>query len=186
SSLTKLFLNHNALRSVPTGLLFSMYNLTELHLEGNQLHDLPPDLLQDSHHIQKLYLNQNKLHFLPADILKKPSLTTLDIEENPWDCSCQFIEEIELSYNGNRSVYYSSDQGALANLTCASPTPLAGRAVLGVSVGEVCRPTRLTALFITLPLLVLSTLVLCWCCGRTKSKEAPMFSAKKKGHSNNH
>ncbi|XP_055084570.1 leucine-rich repeat and transmembrane domain-containing protein 1 [Periophthalmus magnuspinnatus] len=180
SSLTKLFLNHNTLLSVPKDLLSSMFNLTELDLQGNQLYDLSPDLLQDSNQIQKLNLKQNKLHFLPAAILKKPSLTTLDIEDNPWDCSCQFIEEIELSYNGNRS----TGPGALANLTCASPPSLDGREVLGVSVGEACHPTRLTALFIALPLFILSALVLCWCCGQPKSKEAPTFNGKKKGHNN--
>ncbi|KAJ0012066.1 hypothetical protein NQD34_013041 [Periophthalmus magnuspinnatus] len=169
SSLTKLFLNHNTLLSVPKDLLSSMFNLTELDLQGNQLYDLSPDLLQDSNQIQKLNLKQNKLHFLPAAILKKPSLTTLDIEDNPWDCSCQFIEEIELSYNGNRS----TGPGALANLTCASPPSLDGREVLGVSVGEACHPTRLTALFIAShlhpsPSTLILRLVLCWCCGQAK------------------
>uniref|UniRef100_A0A3B3ZPE5 LRRCT domain-containing protein n=1 Tax=Periophthalmus magnuspinnatus TaxID=409849 RepID=A0A3B3ZPE5_9GOBI len=171
SSLTKLFLNHNTLLSVPKDLLSSMFNLTELDLQGNQLYDLSPDLLQDSNQIQKLNLKQNKLHFLPAAILKKPSLTTLDIEDNPWDCSCQDDLSSSLSqylFHFPLFLYSSTGPGALANLTCASPPSLDGREVLGVSVGEACHPTRLTALFIALPLFILSALVLCWCCGQPK------------------
>lgn len=183
SALTKLFLNHNRLSSLPRGLVSGMFNLTELHLEENHLSHLPQDFLQDQDQIQTLNLRQNRLHFLPASVLKKPSLTTLDVQDNPWHCSCDFVEEVESVANGNCSLI----QGALANLTCASPPALAGRVVLGLSVAEVCRPAALTPLFIALPLLILSALVLCWCCGRNKAKKnVPAFNPKKKPPGGNH
>lgn len=185
SSLTKLFLNHNRLSSLPRGLLSGMFNLTELHLQGNQITDLNQDFLQDQDQIQKLSLRQNELTSLPVFVLKKSSLRMLDIDQNPWHCSCEFAEEIESVYKTNCSFV----QGVLTNLTCASPSSLSGRAVSELSVGEVCRPAALTPLFIALPLLILSALVLCWCCGRNKAKkESLTLSSKKKvppGHQSN-
>lgn len=177
SSLTKLFLNHNRLSSLPRGLLSGMFNLTELDLQENRITDLNQDFLQDQNQIQKLSLRQNKLTSLPASVLTKPSLSTVDMEGNPWHCSCEFVEEIEAVYKKNCSFV----QGSLANLTCASPSSLSGRAVSELNAIEVCRPAALTPLFIALPLLILSALVLCWCCGRKKAKkESPMFNSKRK------
>lgn len=181
SSLTKLYLNHNRLTSLPKGFLSGLSNLTEVNLEGNLLWDLPEDFLQDSDLIQKLNLGGNRLRYLGASVLQKPGLHILDIEDNPWDCSCEFLEEIEASRVDNRTTEL---QQLLANLTCSSPYHLEGRDVWGLRARDVCRPTGLTALFIVLPLIILSSLVLCWCCGRKRSKkEIPAFSSKKKASS---
>lgn len=69
----------------------------------------------------------------------------------------------------------------MGNLTCVSPRHLVSRNVLSVRLSDVCRPAGLTALFIVLPLVILSALVLCWCCGR--KKETPVSTSKKRAFS---
>ncbi|KAK7944983.1 hypothetical protein WMY93_000711 [Mugilogobius chulae] len=115
-----------------------------------------------------LFLNHNSLRFLPRMLLSSMfNLTELHLEENHLE---QLPPDFLLDSNQIHKLNLRQNKLSL----CQPP---------GES-GEVCSPTRLTALFIALPLLFLSALVLCWCCGRTNSKDPPAFSAKKKNHSN--
>ncbi|KAM7379687.1 hypothetical protein PAMP_005221 [Pampus punctatissimus] len=177
-TLQKVYLNHNRLLKLPRGFLASQPSLTEVDLSGNLLQELPEGFLQDSDRLQTLYLQGNKLRFLPGSVLQKSSLQRLELDGNPWDCSCLLLEGLEGGREANRTTKL---QDLVGNLTCVSPRYLAGRVVWSVRLSDVCHPAGLTALFIVLPLLILSALVLCWCCGRKrKKKEAPVFSTSKK------
>ncbi|XP_054479374.1 leucine-rich repeat-containing protein 26 [Anoplopoma fimbria] len=176
STLQKVYLGHNRLTELPRDFLASQPRLMEVDLSGNLIQELPEGFLQDSDGLQKLYLQGNQLHFLPGSLLQKPSLRTLELDGNPWDCSCLLLEGLEGGKKVNRT---SKLQDLVGNLTCVSPRHLAGRTVLSLKLSNVCRPAGLTALFIVLPLLILSALVLCWCCGR-KRKEAPVSTSKKR------
>uniref|UniRef100_A0A3Q3XHJ0 LRRCT domain-containing protein n=1 Tax=Mola mola TaxID=94237 RepID=A0A3Q3XHJ0_MOLML len=177
SSLRKVYLGHNRLTVLPRDFLASQPGLTEVDLSKNQIEELPEGFLQDSESLQELYLQGNQLRFLPGSILQKPSLQRLGLDGNPWDCSCLLLEGLEESLKVNRTTKLEDMVG---NLTCTSPRHLAGRTVLSVRLSDVCRPAGLTALFIVLPLIILSTLVLCWCCGRTQNKKDPPVSKAKK------
>ncbi|XP_078143939.1 uncharacterized protein LOC144542146 [Centroberyx gerrardi] len=177
STLRELYLNHNRLTTLPENFLASQPSLRVLDLGRNQLQELPAGFLQGSDDLQELDLQGNQLRFLPGSVLQRPSLQRLELDGNPWDCSCPLMEGLEAGGQGNRT---SSLQDLVGNLTCSSPRNLAGRIVWSVRRSDACRPPGLTALFILLPLLILSALVLCWCCGRKKRKETPAFSASKK------
>ncbi|KAG8013841.1 hypothetical protein GBF38_016036 [Nibea albiflora] len=152
--------------------------LTEVDLSGNLIQKLPEGFLEDSNNLQKLHLQGNKLRFLPGSILQKPNLQWLDVDGNPWHCSCLLLEGIEEGRKLNRTTKL---QDLVGNLTCVTPRHLAGMTVFSVRLSDACRPAGLTALFIVLPLLILSALVLCWCCGRKrKKKEVPISTSKKK------
>lgn len=180
-TLQKVYLGHNRLTVLPRGFLASQPSLIEVDLSSNQIQELPEGFLQDSDSLQKLYLQGNQLRFLPGSVLQKPSLHTLELGENPWDCSCLLLEGLEEGRKVNRT---TNLQVLVGNLTCVSPRHLAGRIVFSVRLGDACRPAGLTALFIVLPLLILSALVLCWCCGRKrKRKEAPVSTSKKRASS---
>lgn len=176
SALQKVYLNHNRIKVLPREFLANQPSLMEVDLSGNLLQELPEGFLQDSDSLEKLYLRGNQLQILPSSVLRKPNLQSLELDGNPWDCSCLLLEGLEYGMKANRTTKL---QDLVGNLTCFSPRHVAGRTVWSVRLKEVCRPPGLTALFIVLPLLILSALVLCWCCGR-KKKEASGFSASKK------
>ncbi|XP_034558019.1 trophoblast glycoprotein [Notolabrus celidotus] len=176
--LQKVYLGHNRLKELPKDFLASQPRLALVDLSSNLIQELPDGFLKDSESLQKLYLQGNQLQVLPGSVLQKPNLRTLDLDWNPWDCSCILLEGLEEGRKVNRTTKFPELVG---NLTCVSPMHLAGRTVLSVRLSDVCRPAGLTALFIVLPLLILSALILCWCCGRKrKKKEAPVSSSKKK------
>lgn len=179
SVLRKIYLDHNGLSVLPRHFLANHPRLTEVDLSENLIQELPVGFLQDSESLQQLYLQGNQLSFLPGSILQKPSLQILKLDGNPWDCSCLLLETLEEGRNINKTTKL---QQLVENLTCVSPRHLTGRSVLSVRQSDVCRPAGLTALFIVLPLIILSTLVLCWCCGRNK-KDSPMSTTKKKASS---
>lgn len=176
-TLQKVYLDHNRLMMLPREFLASQPSLKELDLSENLIQELPEGFLQDSDSLQVLYLQGNQLRFLPGSILQKPRLQRLELDGNPWDCSCLLLEGLEEGRKVNRTTKL---QDMVGNLTCVSPRHLAGRTVLSVRLSNVCRPAGLTALFIVLPLVILSMLVLCWCCGRTRNKKDPPVSTSKK------
>uniref|UniRef100_A0A3Q1J6R5 LRRCT domain-containing protein n=2 Tax=Anabas testudineus TaxID=64144 RepID=A0A3Q1J6R5_ANATE len=180
STLRRVYLNQNRLKVLPRQFLANQPSLMEVDLSGNLLQELPDGFLQDSESLEKLNLQGNQLQFLPSSLLQKHNLQSLELDGNPWDCSCVLLEVLEDGMKANRTTRL---QDLVGNLTCLSPKHVAGMTVWSVSLKDVCRPPGLTALFIVLPLLALSTLVLCWCCGR--KKEASGFSASRKRASSN-
>ncbi|XP_058479674.1 SLIT and NTRK-like protein 5 [Solea solea] len=178
SALKRVYLGHNRLLTLPRDFLSSQQSLLKLDLSRNQLQELPEGFLQDSDSLQELYLQGNQLRFLHESILQKTSLHRLEVEGNPWDCSCRLLQALEDGLKTNRTTKL---QDLVGNLTCFSPKQLASRNVWSVRLRDVCHPAGLTALFIVLPLLILAALVLCWCCGRKrKKKDAPAFGPSKK------
>lgn len=175
SALQRVYLNHNRIKVLPREFLARQPSLMEVDLSWNLLEELPEGFIKNSDSIEKLYLQGNKLQFLPSSVLQKPNLQNLELDGNPWDCSCLLLEGLEDGMKANRTTQL---QDLVGNLTCFSPRHLVGRTVWMLRLRDVCRPPGLTALFIVLPLLILSALVLCWCCGR--KKEASVFSPSKK------
>lgn len=175
SVLQKIYLNNNRLIFLPNNFLSGQQRLTEVDLSENAIQELPDGFLRDSENLQELYLQGNELHFLPGSVLQMPKLQKLELHGNPWECSCSLLEGLEGGKKLNKTTQL---EDSLGRLTCVSPGHLAGRTVLSVSLSDVCRPAGLTALFILLPLITLSTLVLCWCCGR--KKDPPVITSKKK------
>lgn len=173
----KIDLSHNKLTTLPRDFLAGHPDLVVLDLRDNLIQELPEGFLQDSHNLQELYLQGNRLHFLPGSLLQKPKLQRLELGRNPWDCSCVLLEGVE---EGKTVNLVSNLKDLLGNITCVSPRHLAGMTVLSVRLSDVCRPAGLTALFIVLPLVLLSMLVLCWCCGRTRNRKDPPLSPSKK------
>ncbi|XP_037313466.2 uncharacterized protein si:ch211-106k21.5 [Pungitius pungitius] len=177
SALRRVYLAHNSLTALPRDFLAGQPGLAEVDLSGNLIGELPEGFLRDSDDLRTLRLQGNRLRLLPASLLRKAGLRRLQLDGNPWDCSCSLLEALEEGRRVNRTTEL---QDLVGNLTCASPRHRAGRAVWSVRLDDACRPAGLTALFIALPLLVLAGLVLGWCCG-SKRKEAPASASKRRG-----
>ncbi|XP_059357859.1 leucine-rich repeat-containing protein 26 [Carassius carassius] len=182
SSLRELNLGQNRLTSLPDDFLAKAYSLEELNLGENHLKHLPKQFLQSSDKLRALILGRNQLSALPHSALK-PSLEQLELIGNHWACTCSLLEGLQ----GGPHTNSSSLQDLVGNLTCASPQNLARRTVWSLQKSDVCHLANLTALFILLPLFLLLSLVLCWCCGREKKrKDSSLFSATRKRSNNTH
>lgn len=178
SALRRIYLGHNRLTTLPEDFLSGQPSLLEVDLSENLLQELPEGFLHNTDNLRELYLQGNQLRFLHESILLKSSLQRLELDRNLWDCSCLLMEGLEAGGHANRT---TSLQHLLGNLTCLTPRHLAGRTIWSLKPNDVCRPAALTALFIALPLVILSALLLCWCCGRKrKKKEISMLGTSKK------
>ncbi|KAL0200713.1 hypothetical protein M9458_003900, partial [Cirrhinus mrigala] len=182
SSLRELYLSQNGLTSLPADFLTKSHSLEVLDLGENHLKHLPEHFLESSDKLRVLILEWNQLSALPHSALK-PSLEHLELVGNPWACTCSLWEGLQgILHNSSSSL-----QDLVGNLTCASPQNLTGRLVWSLQTGDVCHLANLTALFILLPLFLLLSLVLCWCCGRKKKrKESSSFSPNRKRPNNSH
>ncbi|XP_034270864.1 SLIT and NTRK-like protein 6 isoform X1 [Pantherophis guttatus] len=154
-SLEILYLDHNKLNWLPDNFLKHAPSLRVIHLENNQLQNLSESFLETSNHIQEIYLDFNNLSSLPSGIFK-PSLLTLGLSHNSWDCTCNFLEHL------GKYILSSFD------IVCHTPEHYYGINIKNISKAELCQTHRLTALFICLPLVAVLVLVTCYFCKHKK------------------
>lgn len=143
--LKELHLDSNAITSLPAALLSVFPGLEVLNLSHNNISTLAPDAFSGSltdldlsysnidllpsgvfkelRGLKRLYLQGNKLNTLGNETGLEPcQLKHLSLEDNPWECSCQF-EDLVQWLNGS----------ALLNGTeakCLTPPNMAGKRIL--------------------------------------------------------
>ncbi|KAL1261445.1 hypothetical protein QQF64_006710 [Cirrhinus molitorella] len=92
SNLQYLYLEYNAIKEVLAGTFDSMPNLQLLYLNNNVLRSLPAYIFAGIS-LARLNLKNNHFMTLPVsgvlDQLK--SLTQIDLDGNPWECSCDLV-----------------------------------------------------------------------------------------------
>ncbi|CAL8278825.1 unnamed protein product [Lota lota] len=193
TQLKEVHLHHNRLVTLPEDFLAQQPSLQVLDLGWNQLLEVPEGLLRGSEDLRRLDLGGNRLRSLEpvSSVLRMPHLRSLELDHNPWDCSCSLVEllVVATATGVNGTVFGiggGGPTGPAGNLTCASPRKLEGASVRTLTPAAVCQPPGLTALFILLPLLLLAGLLLCWCCGRKRKrrKDATFGSKKRKSKQN--
>ncbi|XP_005355710.1 SLIT and NTRK-like protein 6 [Microtus ochrogaster] len=114
--LQKLYLNGNHLTKLNKGMFLGLHSLEYLYLEYNAVKEILPETFNTMPKLKVLYLNNNLLQVLPPHIfLGVPltrvnlktnqfthlpvsnilddldSLVQIDLEDNPWDCSCDLV-----------------------------------------------------------------------------------------------
>lgn len=87
--LINLYLNHNALATVP-GDIRKLRHLELLDLSGNNLTSVPPELGMLTQ-LKELYLFDNHIVTLPPELGSLHQLRTLGVEGNPLDASLKNI-----------------------------------------------------------------------------------------------
>ncbi|KAF9227045.1 hypothetical protein BS17DRAFT_694866 [Gyrodon lividus] len=87
--LINLYLNHNALSSIPPEIA-KLRHLEVLDLSGNNLSTVPPELGMLTH-LKELYLFDNSLLTLPPELGSLHQLQTLGVEGNRLDASLMVI-----------------------------------------------------------------------------------------------
>ncbi|PFH53696.1 hypothetical protein AMATHDRAFT_45168 [Amanita thiersii Skay4041] len=91
--LINLYLNHNALSSVPPEIS-KLRHLELLDLSGNSLTSLPPELGMLTQ-LKELYIFDNQLTTLPMELGSLHQLQTLGIEGNPLDAHLKALVQKE-------------------------------------------------------------------------------------------
>uniref|UniRef100_A0ABM5G7N3 SLIT and NTRK-like protein 6 n=1 Tax=Pogona vitticeps TaxID=103695 RepID=A0ABM5G7N3_9SAUR len=155
STLEILYLDHNQLSRLPDSFLKNAPSLHVLSLESNQLQKLPEMFLEASDQIHEIYLHFNNLTSLPSGVFK-PSLFTLGLSNNSWDCTCTLLEHLE------KYQLASFD----TEIICSTPKRFCGMNIKTIPKQWLCQNHSLTALFICLPLVAILVLATCCFCKR--------------------
>ncbi|XP_037118115.1 SLIT and NTRK-like protein 4 isoform X2 [Syngnathus acus] len=92
TNLQSLYLEYNAIKEVLAGTFDSMPNLQLLYLNNNVLRSLPAYVFAGVS-LAKLNLKNNHFMTLPVSgvLDQLRSLTQIDLEGNPWECSCDLV-----------------------------------------------------------------------------------------------
>ncbi|XP_063811352.1 fibromodulin [Pseudophryne corroboree] len=103
--LERLYLQHNNLTRIPSGLPRS---LRELHLSYNQINRVPSNALEGLENLTALYLHENKIQEVGHSLRGLKSLVHLDLSNNQLrklpDSLPDSLEQVYLEYNQLSSV----------------------------------------------------------------------------------
>uniref|UniRef100_A0A087Y1L7 LRRCT domain-containing protein n=1 Tax=Poecilia formosa TaxID=48698 RepID=A0A087Y1L7_POEFO len=146
TTLVELYLGENLVTTVPAKFFSGLSHLRVLSLSRNNISSLDPEAFSRLDVLEKLDLSNNKLTdlcdktFINLKSLKDlfhmqagfgdkydswPQMVTeiLNLQENPWNCSCSLLDTIGRMKEANISF-------GGPNVTCASPAEQKGRNLL--------------------------------------------------------
>uniref|UniRef100_A0A803KC04 SLIT and NTRK-like family member 5 n=2 Tax=Xenopus tropicalis TaxID=8364 RepID=A0A803KC04_XENTR len=172
--LKRLHLNNNKLELLKNDTFIGLQNLEYLQVDYNFIISIEPNTFSRLHSLQVLILNDNLLSTLPTNLFRFVPLTHLDLrgnrlkvlpyvgllehmdkvvelqlEENPWNCSCELIALKDWLY----SISYSALVG---DVVCETPFRLYGRDLDEISKQELC-PRKLISIYEMRPQIPRST-----------------------------
>ncbi|XP_063045761.1 SLIT and NTRK-like protein 4 [Engraulis encrasicolus] len=120
SNLQYLFLEFNAIKEILAGSFDSMPSLQLLYLNNNVLRSMPAYIFTNVP-LARLNLKYNQFMNLPVSgvLDQLRSLTQIDLEGNPWECSCDLVA-LKLWLEKH------DGQVAVKEVKCASPLQFFG------------------------------------------------------------
>lgn len=172
--LKRLHLNNNKIDALKEEFFWGLESLEYLQIDYNYITHVAPNAFSRLRHLEVLILNDNLISSLPVNIFQYVPLTHLDLrgnqlkmlpysgllehmnsvvelqlEENPWNCSCELIA----LKTWLESISYTALVG---DVVCEFPFRLHGRDLDEVSKQELC-PRRAIAEYEMPPLPHMST-----------------------------
>lgn len=86
--LQEIFFDYNDIETIQEDAFLGISNLEFLGLRKNKLKQLNVDSFPNQIKIKTLLIGANRLNFISTEVLNKISLTTLELDFNPWKCPC--------------------------------------------------------------------------------------------------
>ncbi|XP_077153290.1 SLIT and NTRK-like protein 6 [Ranitomeya variabilis] len=169
TKLQKLYLNGNHLRNLNTGTFFGLLSIEYLYLEYNAISEVSSGTFSVMPKLKVLYLNNNLLKTLPEHVFsgipltklnlksnqfmniplrnvleELTMLTQIDLQENPWDCTCN-LTGLQKWIQVHKTV-------VISEIFCQSPKDVANMELKTLDKDELCpdlingqvRPTQLS------------------------------------------
>ncbi|XP_032746006.1 SLIT and NTRK-like protein 2 [Rattus rattus] len=156
TSLRRLYLNGNYLEVLYPSMFDGLQSLQYLYLEYNVIKEIKPLTFDALINLQLLFLNNNLLRSLPDNIFGGTALTRLnlrnnhfshlpvkgvldqlpafiqiDLQENPWDCTCDIMGLKDWTEHANSPVIINE-------VTCESPAKHAGEILKFLGREAIC------------------------------------------------
>lgn len=119
SGLTQLYLDKNVVRNIKAKYFTQVPGLTVLSLSGNKISRLDPEAFSGLDSLTQLDLSNNSLTIYPYQLWKTLNLQVLNVEGNPWNCSCEVLLNLT---QGREDRTFS----LASNATCVSPQSMLG------------------------------------------------------------
>uniref|UniRef100_A0A3Q3N3E7 SLIT and NTRK-like family, member 2 n=1 Tax=Labrus bergylta TaxID=56723 RepID=A0A3Q3N3E7_9LABR len=134
-SLEYLQADYNYISAIEPGAFSKLNKLKVLILNDNLLLSLPPNIFHilpqtfnALHNLQLLFLNNNLLRSLPDNL---SAFIQIDLQENPWDCTCDIVAL-------KNWMELSSTSVVVNEITCDSPSKHAGRLLRSLRNEAIC------------------------------------------------
>ncbi|XP_061485350.1 SLIT and NTRK-like protein 6 [Rhineura floridana] len=127
-----LYLEYNAIKEVLPGTFHPMPKLKVLYLNNNHLQTLPPHIFSGVP-LARLNLKTNQFAHLPVgNILDDLDLLVqLELEDNPWDCTCDSVGLQQWIQKLNRNTM-------TGDIFCTSPRHLAKKKLKSLNTDMLC------------------------------------------------
>ncbi|XP_076043093.1 uncharacterized protein LOC143026494 [Oratosquilla oratoria] len=91
-ALQELNLSNCRLARLSMDAFYSLTSLQLLDLSHNSLDEIVPGTFDDLVNLRELYLNNNNLSTLPLGIFRTLPAKLIQLQDNPWHCSCSLLQ----------------------------------------------------------------------------------------------
>ncbi|XP_066451077.1 leucine-rich repeat-containing protein 52 [Eleutherodactylus coqui] len=123
--LVYLDLSHNNISKITTGTFYLLTSLVVLKLSDNPyLEEIEKDAFANNTGLRQLDLSRTALTYIDVTTVSElPSLRTLGLSSNPWDCYCPMKDF--LKWVTESDIYFTDEE----NMTCMTPVQIYGESL---------------------------------------------------------
>lgn len=120
--LVYLDLSHNNISKITTDTFYLLTSLVVLKLSDNpNLEEIEKDAFANNTGLRQLDLSRTALTYLDVTTVSElPSLRTLGLSSNPWDCYCPMKDFLKWIVESD--IYFTDEE----NMTCTTPLQIHG------------------------------------------------------------